>query len=146
MHNYAAAVEDCSDAIDSNPTMRRRTKVVERVYVDMGDTGKAVRDFSEAIRLGLKGPTIYLSRAEAYIGSRDFAKAAADLSEAISADPGCVRAYCYRAVCLLNCGKYAEAVDDCNEAIRATRVGATSTARAAWHAMPWETWKRPSPT
>ena len=54
---------------------------------------KAVADFSEAIRLGMKDAKLYHYRACAYITKRQWDKAIADFTEAIQLDPRYADAY-----------------------------------------------------
>ena len=92
MHNYADAVEDCSEAIrlkPDDPQAYRRS--CEWPTPAWARWARRFDDFAEAIRLGPNNVEFRLGRAEMYMRGRDFANAAADLTEAIRLDPGRMR-------------------------------------------------------
>ncbi len=72
--------------------------------------GKAIRDYTEAIRLDPTSSSAFVNRAAAWLGKKQWDKAISDCTEAIRLDPKDTDAF--------KKGEYGKAVSDCDEAIR----------------------------
>jgi tetratricopeptide (TPR) repeat protein len=83
-----------------------------------GDYGKAIAEFTEAMRLSPKWPEVYYDRGWAYTGKGDYDKAAADYSEAVRLAPESTDAYQGRAYVYQMKGEYDKAIADYASVIR----------------------------
>src|SRR5262245_31160869 len=91
------ALNSCGRLIASK---RHRGRDLAKLYFYRGnayhakeDYGRAIADYSEAIRLVPKLPTLLYNRGIAYLSNEDYDRAIADFSEAIRLDPKNARIY-----------------------------------------------------
>ena len=88
-------------------------------HEDSDEYGKAIAEFSEAIRLTTdRAYECYVRRAHAYARVGDFDRAAADYNMAIGLDPDFDVAYCMRGEMYANRGDYDMAIVDYDIAVR----------------------------
>jgi tetratricopeptide (TPR) repeat protein len=87
-------------------------------YGQRGEVGKAIDDFSEAIRLYPRSASAYFNRGCALAQRRQPDKAIADYTEAIRIDPSLLGAYYNRASVFYDKGEYDKAIADYAEATR----------------------------
>jgi tetratricopeptide (TPR) repeat protein len=88
------------------------------VYDRKSEPDKAIREFTEAVRLNPADPLTYLDRGITYKGLKDYDKALADYSEAVRLDPQWVIAYFHRANVFKARKDYDKALGDYSAAIR----------------------------
>lgn len=88
-----------------------------RIYDDLGDYKRALRDYNNSIRLYPKNPVAYNNRGAAYAITGLIAQALADYDMALSFDPNCAKAYCGRGNCYMSRREYTSALVDLNKAI-----------------------------
>ena len=88
------------------------------VYDRLSQPDKAIRDFTEAVRLNPADPLTYLDRGITYKGLKDYDKAIADYGEAIRLDPQWTSAYFSRANVFKTRKDYNKALADYSAAIR----------------------------
>jgi tetratricopeptide (TPR) repeat protein len=86
-------------------------------YSDLGQSDKAIADFSEAIEIDPKFRDAYASRGNAYGNLGQWNKEIADCSRAIEIDPKCVIAYSDRGIAYCNLGQWDKAITDFSRAI-----------------------------
>ena len=79
---------------------------------------KAIRDFTEAIRLGTRTPRFSTRAASRGLSGTKYDKAIADFTEAIQIDPLRTAAYSSRGLAWAEKRQYDKAIADHNEAIR----------------------------
>ncbi len=87
-------------------------------YQNGGDRGKAIADFTEAIRLNPKDSRPYVSRGWAYTSNDEWGKAILDYDEAIRLDSNDAGAYGKRGLAQLGKGELDKAIADFSEVIR----------------------------
>jgi tetratricopeptide (TPR) repeat protein len=85
---------------------------------EKGLLGRAVTDFTEALRLNPGLVVAYVGRSFAYINKGELEKALCDLNEAIRLDQNSKEAYYNRAIALLRKKEFDKAIADFSEAIR----------------------------
>jgi tetratricopeptide (TPR) repeat protein len=88
------------------------------VYDIKGEPDKAIREFTEAVRLNPGDALTYLDRGITYKGLKDYDKAIADFAEAIRLDPQWASAYFSRANVFKARKDYDKALTDYDAAIR----------------------------
>jgi tetratricopeptide (TPR) repeat protein len=88
------------------------------VYDSKGEPDKAIREFTEAVRLGPTDPLTYVDRGITYKGLKDYDKALADHGEAIRLDPQWGTPYFHRANVFKARKDYDKALADYSAAIR----------------------------
>jgi tetratricopeptide (TPR) repeat protein len=88
------------------------------VYDRKGQTDKAIREFTEAVRLDPADPQTYVDRGIIYKALKDYDKALADHGEAIRLDPQWATGYFNRANVFKARKDYDKALADYNAAIR----------------------------
>ncbi len=88
------------------------------VYDRKSQPDKAIREFTEAVRLNPADPLTYLDRGITYKGLKDYDKAIADYGEAIRLDPQWASAYFSRANLFKARKDYDKALADYGAAIR----------------------------
>ena len=84
-------------------------------YLAKQDVDRAITDFSEAIRLGMKDAVTYSFRANAYAAKQDYRRAIADVTEAIALQPKNVPLYLNRFVYHTALKNFGLALADCDE-------------------------------
>ena len=87
-------------------------------YTNKGLDDRAIRDFSESIRLDSRPVYAVLDRGLAYHRKGEFEKAMSDYNTALSKDPNLSDAYHNRGLIFANRGDWAKAIADFSEAIR----------------------------
>src|SRR5262249_12384483 len=85
---------------------------------DKREFRRAVGDYSEALRLGFGGATVFLHRGMAYANLAEFDRAIADYDDAIRLDGRLAAAVHNRALARAALGQTRRAADDLEEAIR----------------------------
>ena len=88
------------------------------IYDRKGQSDKAIREFTEAVRLNPADPLSYVDRGITYKGMRDYDNAIADHSDAIRLDPQWASAYFNRANVFKARKEYNKALADYSAAIR----------------------------
>ena len=88
------------------------------IYYEQGEWGKAVADYSEAIRLDPQNPLAYGKRGAALLENKDYDNAIADLNDAIGLDPAYADAYSDRGIAWMEKKEYGKALADLDEALR----------------------------
>ena len=83
----------------------------------MGEFDAAIGDYSKAIELNAKEPTVYFSRALAYYNLKNFNLAIADYDKAIELDPQESTAYFNRGNALEKVGNFEKALTDYQKAV-----------------------------
>ena len=97
-----------------------------------GEHGKAIADYSEAIRLNPSDAIAYNSRGSAYRETRELDNSIADYNEAIRLDPKYTIAYNNRGKAYEQKGENDKAIADFTEAIRLDPKRACRTSTAVW--------------
>ncbi|MBX9720316.1 MAG: tetratricopeptide repeat protein, partial [Candidatus Obscuribacterales bacterium] len=134
-----ALLYDHGEGVEKNPleAARLRKKAAEQVmrckakdadeyfsrgqsWAELGDSKKAIADFSEALRLKPDFRVGYTAKAAAEQTAGDNRSACKDMSKALELDPNCVQAYLGRAYSNLGLGKAAEALKDSNSILERT--------------------------
>src|SRR5260370_1411901 len=95
-------------------------------YKSKGDFGRAIADFTEAIRLDPKYAEAYYNRAGAYGNKGDLDRAIADLSEAIRLAPAVAAAHHDRGQFYRMQGNYERAIADLSQASQIDAKSATT--------------------
>jgi len=98
----------------TNPD-RASAKLVLRLGNDAakaGNWGRAIENYTEAIRLNPHYAMAYSNRGHCFSVQRQYEKAVADLNKAIELDPNLPIAYGNRALAWINRQKYGRAVED----------------------------------
>lgn len=105
---------------DDQPELTDAEALIERGegWYAGGEYAKAVRDFTEAIKLDPKNPAVYVSRGLANWAIRDLDKPMADFDEAIRLDPKNPKAHFGRGATSAARMKWEEAIAERSEAIR----------------------------
>jgi tetratricopeptide (TPR) repeat protein len=88
------------------------------IYDRKGEPDKAIREFSEAVRLSPADPLTYVDRGIVYKGLKNYDKASADYGEAIRLDPQWASAYFNRGNLFKTRKEYDRALADYSAAIR----------------------------
>jgi len=88
------------------------------LFAACGDYERAIRDFTQALRLDPDMPGAYNSRGLAHFARTDYDQAIADFTQAINLDSNYAAAYYNRALVYASKGNYDRAIDDYNQAIR----------------------------
>jgi len=88
-----------------------------RIYDDLGDYKRSLRDYNNSIRLYPKNPVAYNNRGSVYAITGLIAQALADYNMALSFDPNYAKAYCGRGNCYMSRREYTRALVDLNKAI-----------------------------
>jgi formylglycine-generating enzyme required for sulfatase activity/tetratricopeptide (TPR) repeat protein len=104
---------------NAQSTTDRVIAYIERgnAYYSKGDHGRAIADYSEAVKLDGKNAVGYANRALAYQGKGDYDHALSDYSQAISLNGNNALTYSHRASLFLAKGEYDPAVADLSKAI-----------------------------
>ena len=102
------------------PDKNRAVTFVNRgnAWVDKGDSGKAIADYSAAIRLNPRYEEALFNRGTTWLGKGDHDKAIADFNRAIRLNPKDEMAFGNRGVAWHDKGQDDKAIADYNEAIR----------------------------
>ncbi len=87
-------------------------------YLDKAEYDKAIKDYSEAIRLDPTLATAYYKRGNAYADKKEFDKAIEDYGDAIRLDPKYAGAYYNRGCVYTDKQEYDKAIKNYTEAIR----------------------------
>jgi tetratricopeptide (TPR) repeat protein len=87
-------------------------------YYNNGDYGRAITEFTRAIRLNPNDERYYNSRGNTYYQTRDFDRAVADFTEAIRLNPNSEFAYAHRGEAYRMKGLYDVTIKDCDRAIK----------------------------
>lgn len=82
-----------------------------------GNTGEAIEDFTEAIRLGYERSQVYKRRGLAFMDLNMYTAAVADFVEAERLDPHDAETYKVHADTNIRCGRYLDAVAICDAAV-----------------------------
>ncbi len=85
---------------------------------EAGDYGRAIADYSEAIRLKPDDASAYYNRGNAYRAKGDNGRAIADYDQAIRLKPDYASAYNNRGAAFYAKGEYARAIEDYDRALR----------------------------
>lgn len=113
-------VAACTTLIESGKESRDKQAVAHHnrgiAYVVKGDFGRAIADFTEAIRLDPKDVWAHHDRGLAYAAKGDFDRAIADYSEAVRLDPKDALGYANRGRANLYSGALPKALADLNQA------------------------------
>jgi protein O-mannosyl-transferase len=88
-----------------------------KAYGQRGEHGKAIADFSSAIRVNPVSADAYNNRGNEYGDLKDYGAGIADLDKALQLRPGFVEGYNNRAHLYMNTGRYAEAEADFHQAL-----------------------------
>ena len=116
--NVEAALAACQKVLDAEPDVAFGYAIRALIHSQRQDHASCVADCTEAIKLGLHDPEVFLARAVARdrLGLRQ--EALADCTAAIELDPKYVAAYNSRGLIQTMMGLNNEALADLNEAIR----------------------------
>ena len=87
-------------------------------HLQLGKLAAALRDFEQAILLGLKEPGVYINRGAAHQRGGQVAEAIADYTRAIELDPNSARAWDNRSSARAALGQLDESLADSDAAIR----------------------------
>jgi tetratricopeptide (TPR) repeat protein len=119
--NACAALIDVAKKAGKNPSLPLRARGV--VFAQRGDVGRAIADFSEAIRSDPTSAESFYDRGLAYEQMRDHDRAILDLGHAINLNPQYAEAYNNR--CWIRAAFVGTNLDlarrDCDAAIRLSR-------------------------
>jgi tetratricopeptide (TPR) repeat protein len=85
--NFDKAIDECSKAIELDPTLAKAYTYRGSAFNGKGDFDKAIADCSKAIEFGTTDYEAYHNRGISYYGKRDYDKAIADWSKAIELKP-----------------------------------------------------------
>jgi len=88
-----------------------------KAYGQRGEHGKAIADFSNAIKVNPVSADAYNNRGNEYGDLKDYEAGIADLDTALQLRPGFVEGYNNRAHLYMNAGRYAEAEADFAQAL-----------------------------
>ena len=83
----------------------------------MGDSARAIRDYTTAIELNPNYAEVYNNRGNAYAGIGDFGRAIQDFARTIELKPGYAEAYNNRGRAYGLMGDFTRAIQDCSRAI-----------------------------
>jgi tetratricopeptide (TPR) repeat protein len=115
----AMAIADLTKAIQLDPAGPKAYRNRGDVYfAAIGDRERAIADYGEAIRRGLKDSDVLNNRGSAYLAKGDVESAIADFDEAIRLDKKSSRLYENRARARRRQGRNDLALKDLDEAIR----------------------------
>jgi len=105
-----------------DPAAIRVRRILSRAaeHLNAGEYGRAIAEFTEAIRLDPEDADAYSGRALAYYRKLDFDSAIAEFTEAIRLDPTKADAYYWRGWAYFGKDDYDGAIADLTEAIRLT--------------------------
>jgi len=87
-------------------------KLRGQAYDALGESSKALSDFSSYIGARASDPEGYLLRGDAYLVNRDYEKAQADFARAVDLDPSSAEAYLGRGIAHLGLEEYELAVKE----------------------------------
>jgi tetratricopeptide (TPR) repeat protein len=119
-HRYEEVIDLCDRALSANLSSYFTDALITRgnAYLGLGDWGRALRDFDEAIKLSPENSGAFFGRGNAYVRKKEREKAIADFSEAIRLKPAESEAWYNRARASLAMEKIEQALSDFSEAIR----------------------------
>jgi tetratricopeptide (TPR) repeat protein len=84
----------------------------------LGNTDKAIADYTSAIQLDPRYTRAYINRGSEYSNKRNYKLALRDETIAIQLDPKCAAAYHNRGACYADIGEFDKAIADYSQAIR----------------------------
>jgi tetratricopeptide (TPR) repeat protein len=116
--NYDAAIADCTEAIQLDPSNAPAHATRGEAYRLKQEYEKAFADLNVAIILDPKQAMPYSRRGAILVVRRDYDKAITDFDTAIRLDPELAMAYGCRGDAYCNIHDYIKAIDDYNKAIR----------------------------
>jgi tetratricopeptide (TPR) repeat protein len=87
-------------------------------YARIGNTDKAIADYTTAIQLNPKYVSAYVNRSVQYSNKREYKLAIRDATTAIQLNPKSANAYHNRGACYADIGEFDKAIADYSEAIR----------------------------
>jgi Tfp pilus assembly protein PilF len=118
--DYAAAIEEYTQAVRLDPNYALAYRNRGRAYASRNNLDRAIADFTEVIRLDPDDAVAYLLRGqmyvihgqESYANKGDYDRAIADFTEAIRLDPDDADAYNVRGGAYNSKGDYDRAIAD----------------------------------
>ncbi|MDR2033112.1 MAG: tetratricopeptide repeat protein [Helicobacteraceae bacterium] len=114
--NYQETIRLCNDAIRIDPNLALAYFSRGLAYHNLGDTSKAIADYTQAIKIKPKNALAYLIRGLAYGQLSDYDKAIADYNQAIKIDPNNAAAYGSRGIAYAGLSDYRSATKDARKA------------------------------
>lgn len=115
--DYRSELAFWGDIIAKRPDNPRPYLDRGNTYVAMGDSGRALADYSKAIELQPDFPDSYYNRGATFYDIADYDRAARDFTKLIALRPDDAEAYAKRADARNALGQYAQAVQDCDRAL-----------------------------
>jgi Flp pilus assembly protein TadD len=116
--NYLGAIDDFTNAIQTNPQDSTSYSMRAICYNDLGNSNAAFADINNAIKIDPKNSVFYITRAGFYTNRKERDKATADINAAIKLEPNNSYAYILRGTLNVTEGSFPKAgFDDMNRAI-----------------------------
>ena len=120
-NDFGLSIDDCTAAIQTGDRSGQDLAILfnnrGRAHANKKDYDRAVEDYDQAIRLGLKDSNVYYRRGLASFEKNDYGRAIQDFNEALNLDPDNVAILQSRGWAYENKNDYEQAIRDYNRAI-----------------------------
>ena len=126
------ALDYYAENIRKNPLSAHGWRCRGAVWINIGESGNAIKDCTEAIRLNPKDDSAYNARGHAWGELGELDNAIKDFTEAIRIDPRFGKAYANRGKAWKDKGELDDAIQDYTEAIRLDPKNAAFYNASAW--------------